>query len=585
MTLVVRAIGLASCALGLPRPVVELSIGAVRGNALGGVAEEFLGIPYASARRFAPAVVNSEPLGSRPLDAGAFGPACLQVLTNVTTYGVEHGCHVLNVWRPAAAAAGERLPVLLFVPGGSNDFGEAEPYKCAPPPGPPSSAVTRVSSQRVDARGGPSRGRREHQLPRRAVWLPRVRGGRRRRRPPPQTTTPFPCLDFCSQVGARPTGNWALTDIQAALRFLRREVGAFGGDAARLTLFGQSSGASLCDLHAVLPSSAGLLEGVISQSGGLSASVPEEAVANEVVVARYLGCADNATRKACIANASGDALVYSQKVRCATPNDCDAATSWGPVVDGFLVPDDPAALLARGRVNAGVDVVLGANTNDSYLFIMSRGPVDERAYEASLWDDARQDPAHFRALGRRYPPTRDGGENNRRLGWKASDKMLCGLRRAAASFARAGAAAFLYRYNYWFQSDETCTAVANWHPAAFGSMHQDEVSFVFGQPIKMNIGYTNCSEPGPTFDKSCLGCAFDAREAAFAKKVGAFWTAFAASGDPNVRGATNLHGEWPRIDTGRNVVLEPTEDMTMASEPNVGASNCDLWDTIAASSD
>ncbi|EGB12776.1 hypothetical protein AURANDRAFT_13973, partial [Aureococcus anophagefferens] len=219
---------------------------------------------------------------------------------------VEHGCHVLNVWRPAGAAADAALPVIMFVPGGSNDFGEAEPYN----------ASMLASAQHA------------------VVASINYRVG------------PFGFLAFEEDVGERATGNWALTDIQAALVFLRREVGAFGGDPTRLTIFGQSSGASLCNLHAVLPSSGGLLEGIVSESGGLDA---------------------------------GDARVIASSL---------------------------------------------------------------------------------------------------------------GLRRTAAGFEEAGAKAYLYRFDYWFQSDETCTAVANWHPPEFGSMHQDEISFVFGQPIKMNLGYT-----------------------------------------------------------------------------------------------
>ena len=84
---------LAAGASARERPVVSMTIGAVRGNALGDVADEFLGIPYGDAPRFEPAVVRTAPLEGT-LDGSYFGPACLQVLTNVTTYGVEHGCHV-----------------------------------------------------------------------------------------------------------------------------------------------------------------------------------------------------------------------------------------------------------------------------------------------------------------------------------------------------------------------------------------------------------------------------------------------------------------------------------------------------------
>jgi len=84
-----------------------------------------------TAERFEPAVPRSKGFDQNPLDATYFGPACLQTLTNVTTYGSEYSCHVLNIWRPAGVGPGANLPVLLFVPGGTNDFGEAEPYNAS----------------------------------------------------------------------------------------------------------------------------------------------------------------------------------------------------------------------------------------------------------------------------------------------------------------------------------------------------------------------------------------------------------------------------------------------------------------------
>ena len=85
-------------------PVVRTALGTVRGNALM-EADEFCGIPYASAKRFQPAVERSDPFDTAPLEATYYGPACKQVLSSTKNYGVEHGCHVLNVWRPAGAAA------------------------------------------------------------------------------------------------------------------------------------------------------------------------------------------------------------------------------------------------------------------------------------------------------------------------------------------------------------------------------------------------------------------------------------------------------------------------------------------------
>ena len=452
---------------------------------------------------------------------------------------------------------------------------------------------------------------------------------------------PFGFLAFSEDAasGAR-TGNWASTDVDAALVFLRREVAAFGGDASRLTLFGQSSGASLALLHAVLPGSSGLFEGVLSQSGSLGAASLADASETTRTLASYLNC--TTTVKACMLERSAADLVYAQGVECFTPNNCAARTSWAPTVDGVALPKDPRHLVAEGLAN-DVDVALGANTNDSYLFVMSRGPLPRRAYEAALRDLAEGDEQHSAQLLALYPPSANPlADNVASLGWASSDSMLCGLGRLARAFAKFGrkGRVKLYRYNWWFQSTTQCKAVANWHPPEYGSMHQDEVSFVFGQPIFMNLGYTNCSasfhhpsacathvpplsltrnearrERSPAFsrgelllratlfslflrgettlqaagwpgyDPSCLGCVFDETEAAFSRAVGRLWTNFAAGTNATT---DDDQAEWPSIESDRNILLEPTVslradgEMRMRSEPALGRADfCRVWDAIA----
>lgn len=211
---------------------------------------------------------------------------------------------------------------------------------------------------------------------------------------------------------------------------------------------------------------------------------------------------------------------------------------------------------------------------------------------SSLSDEAAGNASIASRLLELYPPhSKPKADNIDRKGWYSSDRMMCGLRRTAAGFAAVLPRVHLYRYDYWFQSNKSCTAVANYHDAYYGSMHQDEVSFVFGQPIYMNIGFTNCSAPGWSgFNPICLGCRFDAKEDRFAKTMGRLWTSFAAAK------AT----EWPRFGAsgGKNVFLTPTkpwapdagdkmlDKMIMRTEEALGRQRqCELWDEIAAMGD
>ena len=120
-----------------------------------------------------------------------------------------------------------------------------------------------------------------------------------------------------------------------------------------------------------------------------------------------------------------------------------------------------------------------------------------------------------------------------------------------------------------------------------------------GQPIFMNLGYTNCSVPGwEGFSRTCLECHFNATEAGFAKAVGRLWTSFAATGDPNLRydptvGQVEPHVnnvQWPDFGSrGDNVLLQPQfmlppkEIQQMQSEHALGREKyCRVWDEIDA---
>jgi len=442
------------------------------------------------------------------------------------------------------------------VPGGSNDYGEAEPYNASAMAAHQNAIITSIN-YRVGPFG-------------------------------------FVALREDQQAG-KPTGNHALTDMQAALTFLRAHIGSFGGDPSRLTMFGQSSGAGLVLLHTVIPSSASLFEGVVGQSNGLSADSFNYSLATTATLAKALNCTTRGykTTKACLLAATDDELTYAQGVVCMTPNDCSANTNWAPTVDGHLVPHDPDALLDQGKVNPA-HIAFGANTNDSFLFIKDSGFLSEHDYLHGLRAQAYGDKTIEDELVSLYPPHANASADNiDRKGWYSSDRNLCGLRTLAARFAKV-VPTFFYRYNWWFQSNRSCYAVSNWHPPEFGSMHQDEVSFVFGMPIYMNTGYSNCS----LYDPSCIGCAFDEREDGFSRAVGRLWTNFAASGNPNVRAhheeaveeVAGAHDEWPSFGPsgGRNVYLHPEEHwregvpQRMTSEDHVGRPReCAVWDRLA----
>jgi para-nitrobenzyl esterase len=216
-------------------PTVTLSVGDVYGRPLpasGGVpVNEFLGIPFGQPTiRWEPPVDYTDKLPESPFNATMWGRACLQVLTDTTSYGSEDCLHI-NVWQPAnnatatataatatstaADVAGaddednDLKPVLVFVYGGGNQYGEAEPYNMSG-----LAAFHDVVAVNFNYRTGP------------IGWMA-----------------------FEDDVQQnKSTGNFGILDIQSALRWVQREIKAFGGDPTRVAIHGQSSGAGLTEV-------------------------------------------------------------------------------------------------------------------------------------------------------------------------------------------------------------------------------------------------------------------------------------------------------------------------------------------------
>lgn len=424
------------------------------------------------------------------------------------------------------------------------------------------------------------------------------------------------------------TGNAGLLDILAAAAWLRREAPAFGGDPDRLVLFGESSGATDAQILTMVEAARTTVAGSIAESGGLYAIDLVEALHSTRAVAAAVGCdnTSNASMRACMRSKPAELLIEAVG---------EHDSRWGPTVDGVFLTKQPAELLAGGGLHPGASVLWGANTNDSANPYMLQMKLGRKEYIRELNDTIRhgghhnhgqhpglrrrgQRQSHFQRLrqawsvhGRRSPytiatdldviadellrralelyPPRDDDANGPNMGWFQSDQFLCGQRRellAAARAATGGGQAFLYRFDWLFQSSTTCIADSNYHDPASGSNHCDEMTFVYGQPIFDNqdppgYSYTNCSDPESVYyDKQrCVGCTFNPKEAAFSFSIGRFWRSFAAHGTPN----DGHDAMWPPFTPASplNVVLHPSE---IAVERDMGRSDaCAFWDAVAGS--
>ncbi|MBV8820472.1 MAG: carboxylesterase family protein, partial [Acidobacteriaceae bacterium] len=208
----------------------------VEGGLVQGVVEDNLavykGVPFAAAPvgnlRWRPPQPVEPWQGVRSADK--FAPACMQA-GNAPPGGLSEDCLYLNVWTPAKSA-NERLPVLVWIYGGGFNAG-ATSYPVTSGDKLASRGVVFVSvAYRVGVLGF------------------------------------YANRELSAESPHHVSGNYGLLDMIAALKWIQQNVAAFGGDAKRVTIFGESAGGIAVSMLCASPLAKGLFHGAMSESGG-----------------------------------------------------------------------------------------------------------------------------------------------------------------------------------------------------------------------------------------------------------------------------------------------------------------------------
>jgi para-nitrobenzyl esterase len=267
-----------TCPLPNIEPVdglVPTEQGPVQGASTDGV-WSWKGIPFATPPvgdlRFRP----PQPPACRDatLPATSFGPRCPQVdLTNPFVLGTqgEEDCLTLNVWSPTPGASDDPKPVMVFIHGGGGVVGSASD-ELAP-------GVPFYSGRHLAARGA-------------VVVTLQYRLGA-------FGFLSLPELD--AEAGAVGSGNNGHLDQIAALRWVRRNIGAFGGDPARVLLVGQSAGGVSACVLVASPVAADLFQRAAVHSGPCLARPLEDSRRASRSLAEMLGCGTQKTSSAACA--------------------------------------------------------------------------------------------------------------------------------------------------------------------------------------------------------------------------------------------------------------------------------------------
>uniref|UniRef100_A0A4W6E800 Carboxylic ester hydrolase n=2 Tax=Lates calcarifer TaxID=8187 RepID=A0A4W6E800_LATCA len=523
-----------------PAPVDDLVIttetGKVQGktvSVLDGEVRAFLGIPFGK-----PPVGELRFRAPEPAeawegvkDATEFGNSCYQmkdviypgfkgaVMWDPNTL-VSEDCLYLNVWTPTVDKTNPPLPVMVWIYGGGFTGGTAS----------------------LDLYDGRFLTQTENVI----VVSMNYRIG---------------AFGFLSLPDNKNVpGNAGLKDQQLALKWVSKNIAAFGGDPSQVTIFGESAGSGSVGFQVLSPGSQEYFQRAIMESGAPNAPwgtmSHEENWARAARLAKNVGCStDPAEMEACLQKASADDILLQQFYVFTKAS--ILGSPFVPVVDGDFVPELPADMLNKGHLPKK-DILMGLNRDEGTYFLLYGAPGFNITGESLISRDqymqgvtiSMPDASDVSRATAIFQYTDWADENN---SMKNRD-FLAGVVGGKYFFCPVLEFAQKYSYhggNLYFYFFEHRSTINPW-PEWMGVMHGYEIEFVFGMPLIPSLGYQE-------------------EELAMSKRMIKHWTNFAKTGNPGIEGV-----EWPLHSAEKQEYLTLSVNAS-EKKTKLKAHECHLW--------
>jgi para-nitrobenzyl esterase len=506
-----------TAAAGQDGLIVPTRDGLLRGKQAEGI-RQFLGIPYAAPPLGALRWAAPQPPRPWPgiRDASSYGPRCAQLASGNGPRQDSEDCLYLNVFAPGRGTvtgprpgAGHRLPVLVMIHGGGLTTGAGDQHDGA----------LIVSTDHV------------------VVVSVNYRLG----------VFGFLNVPGLGRSPLTADGNYGLLDQEAALRWVRGNIAAFGGDPARVTIAGESAGGwSMCALM-TSPLARGQFRAAIMESGSCAARTAAQAQSAGLAFAVQAGCPVAATAAACLRGKPETALLTASAGYSAL------FASGGPEL-----PLPPAQAVADGSY-AKVPVLMGSNHDEGRTFSQGFAGYTEQQYVQAV---GQLYGALAPQVLQRYPwtafPAPYTAAYALGASWTDSGFVAgiggCPTQALAAQFARRAPA-------YFYQFDDRHAPGLNRNLPGYqwGAGHAMELAYLWPS---FNNGYSLYDLLTPA-------------QLQLSRQMVRWWGAFTWSGSPTVPGQPS----WPGYTSGRLMSLRPGgQSRTITAATFAAEHQCAFWD-------